>query len=274
MNLDFICYPIGMLVKLLYNIVSSIDTEILSAYAIAIILATIIFKLVLMPLTLKQTKSMKAMQDLSPKIKELQDKYGKDPQTLQRKQAELYKESNYNPMAGCLPMLVQMPILIAFFYVIQQPEVFVFNGDTALFQSLNKSFLWIKDLGFAENHIFLATDVTEKGINSNLVGLLNGLAMGGLSIPMIGSAVPILAAISGISTYLTTKMTSSTQPSMNEQQESTQKTMNMMMPVMIFIFSIKFPAGLALYWVVSNIFQFIQQYIILNSSKKLKEELK
>lgn len=272
MNLDFICYPLGMLVKLLYNMVSGIDTEILSAYSIAIILATIIFKLILMPLTLKQNKSMKAMQDLSPKIKELQDKYGKDPQTLQRKQLELYKEANYNPMSGCLPMLIQMPILIAFFYVIQQPEVFIFNGDTAFFQSINKSFLWIKDLGFAENHIFLDSDIVDKGINSSLVGLINGLAMGGLSLPVIGTAFPILAAISGLTTYFTTKMTSAAQPSMNEQQESTQKTMSMMMPVMIFIFSIKFPAGLALYWVVSNLFQLIQQYVILNSSRKLKEE--
>ena len=125
--------------------------------------------------------------------------------------------------------------------------------------TINKSFLWIKDLGFAENHMF------ENG-------LLNGLSMGGMSFPFIGDALPVLAIITGITTYLSTKMTS--QPSMNEQQASTQKTMNMMMPVMIFVFSIQFPAGLALYWVVSNLFQFAQQYIVLNSSKNPKEELK
>src|SRR5665647_290154 len=129
MNLDFICYPIGMLVKLLYDMVSILDTKILSAYSISIILATVMFKLVLMPLTLKQTKSMKVMQDLGPKVKEIQEKYGKDPQTLQRKQAELYKEAKYNPMSGCLPMLIQMPILIAFFYVIQRPVDFIFQDQ-------------------------------------------------------------------------------------------------------------------------------------------------
>jgi len=260
MNLDFICYPIGMLVKLLYNMVSILDTQILSAYAISIILATIFFKLILMPLTLKQTKSMKVMQDLNPKIKEIQEKYGKDPQTLQRKQMELYKEANYNPMSGCLPMIIQMPILIAFFYVIREPVQFIFH-DQVFFDSMNKSFLWIKDLGFTENFLF------ENAT-------LNGLGMGGMTIPFIGAALPILAAMSAYTTYLTSKMTSASQPSMNEQQASTQKTMTMMMPVMLFVFSIQMPAGLALYWVISNVFQVVQQYVILNSSKKSKEELK
>ena len=64
---------------------------------------------------------MKKMQELSPKLQELQQKYGKDPQTLQRKQMELYKEANYSPFSGCLPLLIQFPIIIAFFYVIRDP---------------------------------------------------------------------------------------------------------------------------------------------------------
>ncbi len=260
MNLDFIAKPMGMLVKLLYNMVSVLDTQYISAYAIAIILSTIIFKLIMLPFTLKQSKSMKKMQELNPKIKELQEKYGKDPQTLQRKQMELYKEANYSPFAGCLPMLIQFPILIAFFYVIQQPVKFVF-ADQAFFDSINKSFLWIKDLGFTENHIFVLEDIA-KGVNSDLVNMVNGLSIGGMSLPFIGAAVPILAAVSAFSTYLTSKMTSSSQPSMNEQQEATQKSMTMMMPIMIFIFGIQFPAGLGLYWVISNVFQLIQQYIV------------
>ncbi|MDD2397691.1 MAG: YidC/Oxa1 family membrane protein insertase [Tissierellia bacterium] len=258
MNLDFLAVPMGMLVKLIFDMVSVIDSTYISAYSIAIIISTILFKLVVLPLTLKQTKSMKRMQEINPKIQELQQKYGKDPQTLQRKQMELYKEMNYSPFSGCLPLLIQFPILIAFFYVIREPVKYVFE-DQAFFDTINKTFLWIKDLGFAENHLF------ENGV-------INGLSMGGMTLPFIGGALPILAVITGITTYLTTKMTS--QPSINEQQASTQKTMNMMMPVMIFVFSIQFPAGLALYWVVSNAFQLVQQYIVLNSSKNPKEELK
>ncbi|WP_313339291.1 YidC/Oxa1 family membrane protein insertase [Sedimentibacter sp.] len=257
MNLDFIAKPMGMLVELLYNMVSGLDSSYLSAYAIAIILSTIIFKLLMMPFTLKQSKSMKKMQELNPKIKELQEKYGKDPQTLQRKQMELYKEANYSPFSGCLPMLIQFPILIAFFYVIRSPEIYVFDNQEA-YDLINKTFLWINDLSFAENYVF------ENGI-------INGISMG-MAIPFIGAALPILAAVSAFTTYLTTKMTS--QPAINEQQEATQRSMNMMMPIMIFIFGLQFPAGLALYWVVSNIFQLVQQYIVMNSSKNPKEELK
>lgn len=258
MNLDFLAVPMGMLVRMVYNMVSGIDSKYLSAYAISIIISTILFKLIVLPLTLKQSKSMKKMQEMNPKIQELQQKYGKDPQTLQRKQMELYKEANYSPFSGCLPLLIQFPILIAFFYVIQQPVKYVFM-DQALFDTINKTFLWIKDLGFAENHIF------ENG-------LINGLSMGGMTLPFVGDAFPVLAVITGVTTYLSTAITS--QPSMNEQQASTQRTMNIMMPIMIFVFSIQFPAGLGLYWVVSNLFQFGQQFIVLNSSKNPKEELK
>ena len=260
MNLDFIAKPMGMLVKLLYDIVSVADTKYLSAYAISIILSTIIFKLIMLPLTIKQTKSMKKMQKLNPQIKELQEKYGKDPQTLQRKQMELYKEANYSPFSGCLPMLLQFPILIAFFYVIRSPEIFVFENQEA-YNLINKSFLWINDLRFTENFVF-----------DNSV--VNGISMGGMSLPFIGAAIPILAALSGITTYLTTKMTTAGQPAGNEQAMATQKSMNMMMPVMIFVMSMQFPAGLGLYWVISNIFQLVQQYVVMNSSKNPKEELK
>jgi YidC/Oxa1 family membrane protein insertase len=88
----------------------------LPSYALAIILLTILIKLVLFPLTHKQMTSMKRMAEIQPKIKEIQEKYkGKDPQKMQQKIMEVYKENNVNPMAGCLPILIQMPILIALY---------------------------------------------------------------------------------------------------------------------------------------------------------------
>ena len=255
MSLDFIAIPMGWLMRFIYNIVAPLDTKYLSAYAISIVLATIVVKTLLLPLTLKQTKSMKKMQDMAPKIKELQDKYGKDPQTLQRKQMELYKEANYNPLSGCLPLLIQLPLIMAFFYVIQQPVRYVFGGDQAAFELINKSFLWISDLGFSEGHVL------ENQI-------INGISVG-FSIPFIGSSLPILASLSALTTYFTSKMTSSTQvATMNEQQQSTQNMMTTMMPIMIFVMSIGFPSGLVLYWVVGNLYQLVQQWLILNSSKQ------
>jgi len=134
MNLDFIAKPMGMLVKLLFDMVSALDSEVLSAYAISIILSTIIFKVIMLPFTIKQTQNSKRMQELSPQIKDLQEKYGKDPQTMQRKQMELYKEAKYSPFSGCLPMLIQFPILISFFYVIQQPVNTYFRINHTLIQ--------------------------------------------------------------------------------------------------------------------------------------------
>lgn len=250
--------PMGALVYLVYNALSFLDTKYISAYAIAIIVSTILLKLVLLPLTLKQTNSMKSMQDINPKIKELQTKYKNDKETLSRKTMELYKEHNVNPMAGCLPLLIQFPVLIGFFYVLREPVLYMFK-DQATFDAINKSFLWISDLGFASNHVFET-------------GLVNGLSMGGLTIPMVGAALPILAAISGITTYLTTKMTQTSQVAGSDQAASTQKTMTMMMPIMIFVFSLQFPAGLALYWVIGNIFQLTQQMIVLKGPVKPQED--
>ena len=85
----------------------------------AIILLTIVIKAILAPLTVKQIKSMKAMQELQPRMKELQDKYKNDPAKLQAEMGALYKEMGVNPLAGCLPLLVQMPFLIAIFYALQ-----------------------------------------------------------------------------------------------------------------------------------------------------------
>ena len=112
-------------------------------YGVAIILFTVVLKIVLYPLTLKQMKSMYMMQQLAPKIKEIQDKYkGKDPQKMQQKIMELYRENNVNPMAGCLPLLVQMPILISLFQALRQfPYV---NTQDA-------SFLWISNLSHVNN---------------------------------------------------------------------------------------------------------------------------
>ena len=111
------------------------------SYALAIVLLTVIIKILLYPLTYKQMKSMKVMQELQPKIKELDRKYKTDPKKKQEAMMELYKQHGANPMSGCLPLLIQFPILIALFRGLQT------------FQPSNMehyNFLWIKDLGQAD----------------------------------------------------------------------------------------------------------------------------
>ncbi len=106
------------------------------SYGIAIILLTFIIKMIMYPLTVKQVKSMKAMQDLQPKMKEIQEKYKSNPEKLQKEMGALYKDAGVNPLSGCLPLLVQMPFLIAIFFAIRD---FAYDEQ---FQS----FLWMSNL--------------------------------------------------------------------------------------------------------------------------------
>jgi YidC/Oxa1 family membrane protein insertase len=186
-----------------YNLTASIG---LANYGAAIILLTIVIKLLLYPLTVKQVKSMKAMQELQPKMKEMQEKYKDNPEKLQKEMTAMYKQTGVNPLAGCLPLIVQMPILIGIFYAIRD------------YTYLNPppQFLWINDLA-APDHTY------------------------------------ILPVLSAATTYFQQKQTTT---------EVTQQTKMMMifMPLFIGYISITFPAGLVLYWVVSNAVQIAQQW--------------
>ena len=106
------------------------------SYGLAIILLTVVIKIILYPLTAKQIQSMKAMQVLQPKLKKLQEKYKDNPQVMQQKLALLYKDAGVNPLAGCLPMLIQMPILMGMYYAL-------FNFD---YGGVEPSFLWLPSL--------------------------------------------------------------------------------------------------------------------------------
>ena len=112
------------------------------SYGLAIIMFTILLKIVLFPLTVTQMRSMRAMQELQPKIKAIQDRYKDKPEKSQEAVMKLYKEAGANPFAGCLPLLVQMPILFALFSALRT----FFNQKIA-----NAGFLWIQNLGYADS---------------------------------------------------------------------------------------------------------------------------
>jgi YidC/Oxa1 family membrane protein insertase len=116
-------------------------------YGLAIILMTIAIKLILFPLTQKQMKSMRAMQNIQPKAKWIQEKYKDDAQMMQQKTMELYKEHGVNPMGGCLPLLIQMPIFIAFYQ-----SLYKFN----YLDGANVGFLWIPDISKPDPFFILA----------------------------------------------------------------------------------------------------------------------
>ena len=127
--------PLQKLIEFVYyQILTPIG---LPSFGLAIILVTILIRLLLYPLTRKQMQSMKKMQAIQPKMKEIQEKYGKDREKLAQKQMELYKQEGVNPAGGCLPLLIQMPFLFAFYYAL-----------LGLGSQLDQPFLWIPSLAF------------------------------------------------------------------------------------------------------------------------------
>lgn len=187
-------------------------------YGLAIVVFTVIVKLILLPLTVPQINSSKKMQEIQPQVAELQKKYKNDPQTMNQKVMELYQKNHVNPMSGCLPLLIQLPILWALFTM--------FRNYSAL---SGVGFLWINDLSKPDAYYIL----------------------------------PILA---GLTTYITTAMITP------KNAPSNQTMMNYMMPVMMAWITLTLPAGLGVYWVVSNIFQIAQQYFFYKRPGGLKGE--
>lgn len=130
--MDFLSNIVQQVITILYNLTSSLG---MPSYGLAIVLMTIIVKLILYPLSKKQIESTKAMMELQPKMKAIQEKYKDDKQRLNMELANLYKSEGVNPLAGCLPLLIQMPIMIGIFYGIRD---FQYAGSAA--------FLWMENI--------------------------------------------------------------------------------------------------------------------------------
>jgi YidC/Oxa1 family membrane protein insertase len=229
-----------MLLKFIFDFVGD--------YGYSIIIFTILTKILLLPINIKQTESTKRMNELNPKMKEIQEKYKNDKEKMNQKLMELYKEHNYNPASGCLPALIQMPILFALFYVIQNPVKYVFL-DADVYAGIAKNFWWLTDLGKPE--------------------------MSATLIRVAGFGVPILAVLSAATTYYQMKMISApkakTEKGKEDTAAQTQSMMTNIMPIMFGWITLSVPAGLALYWVAGNVFTIIQQYFMMKPQLAKKE---
>lgn len=205
-------------------------------YGIAIILMTILIRVILYPLMQKQMVSMREMQKIQPLMKEVQEKYKNDKERLNRELMALYKEHKVNPMSGCLPLLIQMPILILLFQVLRQfnEKIYsIYNGDPG--------FLWLKDLSLPDQLIKLP----GNGIfGIQYLGIMPFLIAGSMYYQQKMTAVPDSTGKTGGSA------------------EQTQKMMTIMMPLLIGFMSFSLPSGLTLYWLISTLLGMGQQYLI------------
>ena len=206
-----------------------------SNFGIAIAIFTIVIRAAMMPLTVKQSKQMKAMSALQPKIKEIQSRFANDKQRQSKETMQLYKDQGVNPI-GCLgPMFIQMPIWIGLYQAILKT---VPTTPESLVGLSGNLYTW---LPFVQEVI---------PINSTFLWL-------DLSSP---DPLPVLPLLVGISMFLMQKMT--TMPAADEKQASTNRMMLWMMPLMFGFFSMQFPSGLALYWVISNLVGIVIQGFI------------
>jgi len=214
-----------------------------NSYGWAIIVFTIAIKLVTLPLTLKQLQSSRATQELQPKVAELQQKYVKDRQKLSEEQMKLYKEAGVNPLSGCLPMLIQMPILFALYqalYALANPSVGELQGQ---------GFFWISDLSFPD----LKTGMSW--LSPAFGGQHFGMLAAYISLPVFMIVTQIILQ------KMSTPAPAPGQIKAGDQQRMMGQMM-MFMPIMFGYITLGLPSGLTLYWSVSNILSIIQQYFI------------
>ena len=195
-------------------------------YGVVVVLFAVLIKLVTYPLMAKQLRSSKKMQEISPIMNNIKIKYKNNPTLQQQKMAALFQEHKINPLAGCLPLLIQMPVLMSVFMVFR--NTIEFRGESFVF--------WINDLSAAD------TLFSFGGIPINILPFLMSASM-----------------------YYTMKLSSASQPAGGDPaQEATQQMMKYMFPGMMFFLFYSFPSGLNLYYLCFNIMQIAQQKIINN----------
>lgn len=223
-----VAIPLGYILKALYGLLGN--------YALTIIVFTIIIRLIILPLYAAQMRSTQQMSEIQPLLKDIQTKYADDRETMSIKMQELYQENNIRPAMGCLPLLIQLPIIWGLFGLLRTPLQYL-GDDSTMVLAVHESFLWVSDLCQPDSFI-----------------------------------LPIIA---GIATFLSMRF-SMTPASMEGPSGSTMKIMQYFMPFMIAIMGTGLPAGLTLYWIISYIFQIFQIRItrILNDRRKAKKKKK
>jgi YidC/Oxa1 family membrane protein insertase len=275
---------IGAVLAWIYGIVGN--------YGVSIIILTILIRVILLPLGVKQIKSMQAMQAIQPKVKEIQKKYKTNKTKAQEETMKLYRESGVNPLGGCLPLLLQFPILISMYAVIRAPQVIpepatgtvqayqIHNNhlpvDSDLFRNVvshqGTNFLFMNlqcSAAQAGNQVVLkdtAGNPIEAGkdlkIGEQVVGDSKATLDCGTGVPVKIPYFVMLVFMIATTFYQQRQMTKASPAG---AQSSQQQAILKFMPLMFGIFGFTFPAGLVVYWTTSNLWQIGQQAALLRA---------
>lgn len=280
--------PMGWIIQFIYNLVAN--------YGLSIIIFTVIIKLILLPLNIHSQKAMKKQQKIQPILAELQEKYKNDQEKLQREMMKLYKDNNISMSGGCLPMLIQMPILVGLYQVIQKPLSYLKGVDWMQQEVIDKVYM-LRD-AMSSSIGTLAQQTEEQLANTSQIQLSNWAKMVngandpwvinfnflGLDLSNVPSQafhyimrldfsdwskillllIPILAVASSVLTNkITMKQTGQDQnKNDNSQANQMNKSMQLMMPIMTGFFTLTLPSGLGIYWIISSVMQVIQQLVL------------
>ena len=296
----YICVPFAWLVRLFYDLTNS--------YGVALILFTLVIKLIMLPFQMKSKKSMMRMSRVSGQMQELQKRYAKNQAKLQEEMQKLYEEEGVNPMSGCLWSFLPLPILMALYSIIRQPITHFMMLSKDVLQTVVQS---AADAGVNLTNIVMmdkatGTPVLKDGLyqlaSYGQINLVKAVQEMGLSTPegwfdmnynflgldltatpweyvknftftwaVIGVIlIPILA---GLSQFVFSKLTMKTQPQADAAGGASMKSMMYMMPLMSVYIAFIMPAALGVYWIAQSVFSLIQEAILNKTfSAKLSEE--
>ncbi len=221
-------------VQPIINILIILSHYLFNNFGLAIIALTVISKVLLYPINMKQLKSTRAMQEIQPKMVELQRKYARDRQRLAREQSALYREAGVSPIGCAVPMLIQLPIMIA------------------LYQAISRVLAT-----FPDDFLNLSQYLYPFSVVYSKLPLPNQFLWLNLSAPDQFYILPVLV---GVTMFLQQKQISV--PSTDPTQQQQQQMMLWMMPIMFAWFTLSFPSGLALYWVLSSVISIGMQYFV------------
>ncbi|MDQ6806329.1 MAG: YidC/Oxa1 family membrane protein insertase [Actinomycetota bacterium] len=205
-------------------------------WGVSIVLLTVLVRAILVPLTLKQFRSMQSLQRLQPELKALQARYKDDKQRQQQELMKFYKENKVNPLGSCLPLVAQLPVFISLFYMLRS--------------NLRKDICPHVQLAYQHAHGAAATTPCGAGHGAGF------LFINDLTNKAAGATLVVLILL-----YVGTQLASSLMMS-SATMDKTQRQIMLVMPLFFVIFIISFPAGVIVYWITTNSWTILQQYIV------------
>lgn len=274
--ISFFANLFGYVLNFLYQLIHN--------YGLAIILFSIVLKIVMLPISIKQQKTMKKSAKIQAKMREIQDKYKNNPEKLNQETIDLYKREKMSPFSGCLSAIVQIVLLFSVFYLVRSPLTYMTKVDQSVIEQYTNE---IKQVEENKNNpypeILIIRDKGQQDervhINMEFLGLdLSSVPSQNFSDPRV-FIIPVLYVFTS---FLSMRMTTNMQIAKKKEGEEgtneidavaqANKSMSYIMPVMSVSIAIIAPLGLALYWLVNNVLMILERFILNKWMKEEEEE--